>query len=101
MDKTVLTRRLLADPGLEKLYLGTLRRTVSECFNEEVLGERLEAAYALVREAALSDPKKPYTNEEFELGILDVRDVVARRPGDILAQIEALEAGAGAAAPPP
>ena len=95
-DQTVLTRRFLADPEMAGLYTGALRRTVTECLNESVLGQRLEAAHVLVREAALADPKKPYTNAEFEAGVAAVRDVVAGRRADVLAQLDALEAHARA-----
>jgi hypothetical protein len=69
--------------------------------SEAVAGQRLEAAYALVRQAALTDPKKPYTNQEFELEVERVRTIVGRRQADVLQQIDALEAGGGAGRPRP
>lgn len=96
IDSNVLTRRLLADPGLTRVYLDALRRTVTEFLNEERLGTRLEAAYTLIREAVLTDPHKPYGGDDFELGVEDVRSVVAGRRNDVLRQLDALEAPAGA-----
>jgi spore coat protein CotH len=100
-DQTVLTRGLLGEPVGMALYLAALRRVVTGDFNEAVAGQRLEAAYALVREAALTDPKKPYTNQEFELEVERVRTIVGRRQADVLQQIDALEAGGGAGRPRP
>jgi spore coat protein CotH len=86
IDTNVLTRRLLADPAMQQTYVATLRRTVTSFVNTRYLTPRLETAYTQIREAALSDPKKPFTNTEFELGVGGLRGIVAAREGDVLSQ---------------
>jgi spore coat protein CotH len=85
LDTNLLTRRLLADPAMKKAYIDAMKRAAG-FVGTAALGPKLEAAYSLVREAALTDTRKPFTNEEFEQSVLDLRGIVAGRPQDILAQ---------------
>jgi hypothetical protein len=39
-----------------------------------------------VRDAALADPKKPFTNEQFEQSVGGLRGVIAARQADVMAQ---------------
>jgi spore coat protein H len=86
IDTNVLTRRLLTDPAMQQTYIAALRRTVTSFVNSRYLTPRLETAYTQIREAALSDPMKPFSNSEFELGVGGLRGIIAAREGDILAQ---------------
>jgi spore coat protein CotH len=86
IDTNVLTRRLLADPAMQQLYVAALRRAVTSFVNSRYLLPRLETAYVQIREAAVSDPKKPFTSSEFELGVGGLRGVIAAREADVLAQ---------------
>jgi len=88
MDGNVLTRRLIADPGLRTLYVDAVERAAA-FVNARFLLPKLEQTYAQVREAALTDARKPYTNDEFELGIHGLRGVIAAREEDVLAQVRA------------
>jgi len=54
--------------------------------NVRYLTPRLETAYTQIREAALTDTHKPFTNSEFELGVGGLRGVIAAREGDVLGQ---------------
>jgi hypothetical protein len=60
--------------------------------NQRFLLPRLESACALIRDAALQDPRKPYTNDQFELGVGGVRGVIAAREASVTAQTGALGA---------
>jgi hypothetical protein len=86
IDTNVLVRRLLADPAMQQLYVAALRRAVTSFVNTRYLTPRLETAYAQIREAALADTTKPWTNNEFELGVGGLRGIIAAREGDVLAQ---------------
>jgi spore coat protein H len=86
IDTNVLVRRLLADPAMQQTYVAALRRTVTSFVNSRYLLPRLESAYTQIRESALADPKKPFTNSEFELGVGGLRGIIAAREGDVLAQ---------------
>ena len=54
--------------------------------NDGYLVPKLNDAYALIREAALTDTKKPYTNEQFEGGVGGLRGLIGARAADIAAQ---------------
>jgi hypothetical protein len=54
--------------------------------NNFYLLPRLEAMYSLIRISALEDPHKPYTNEEFELGVEGLKNLIVAREQSILAQ---------------
>ncbi len=86
IETNVLTRRLLADPAMQQIYVAALRRAVTSFVNSRYLTPRLETAYTQIREAAISDPKKPFTSTEFELAVGGLRGIIAAREGDVLAQ---------------
>lgn len=88
VDTNVLTRRLLADPAMKQAYVDAMKKAAG-FVGTAFLGPKLEASYRLVREAALTDAKKPFTNEEFELAGGGLRGVIAGRPQDILTQTSA------------
>jgi spore coat protein H len=87
VDTNVLTRKLLADPAKQQFYLAQIKAAASLAVNPGFLLPKLEAYYAVMRNAVLADTKKPWTNEQFEQGVQGTRGLIAARPGDILAQI--------------
>jgi spore coat protein CotH len=86
VEMNVLTRKLLADPAQQRVYLDALRRAAG-FVNERWLGALVEQTYVQIREAALLDTRKQVTNDEFELGVGGLRAVIAAREGDILSQV--------------
>jgi hypothetical protein len=48
------------------------------------LEREAQRAYEQIREAAVADPLKPYTNEEFEAEVAMVIDLARRRPAFVL-----------------
>ena len=82
----MLVRRLLLDAALRQSYVAELRRAVTSYVNDAWLGPRLEQAYAQVRDAALADPHKVWTNEQFEQAVPGLRGLIAARQADVLAQ---------------
>lgn len=84
----VLARRLMADPTLNQLYVDTVRKAVTSYVNTDYLGPRLEAAYNLIRNSALEDTKKPYSNDDFELSVNGLRGIVAARRADVMSQVQ-------------
>jgi spore coat protein CotH len=89
-DADILSRRLFADPAMRQFYVDEVRRAVTQFVNPSWLGAHLEQAYALIRNAALEDQKKPFTNDQFELAVGGLRSVIEARGPDALAQISAL-----------
>jgi spore coat protein CotH len=87
VDRHVLVRRLLADPRYEATYTDAVVRAADEFVNSTWLIPRLEAAYEQIRASAIEDAKKPFTNEELEIGVDDLRAVIEGRRQDIRNQV--------------
>lgn len=87
MEDNVLSRRLLADAALKAHYLSEVKRAVTSFVNARWLTPQIESVYGLIREAALTDDKKPFSNNDFELGVGGLKGVVAGREADVLRQI--------------
>jgi spore coat protein CotH len=63
----VFARRLLAVPRARRAFLETLLACAELSADDDSwLGQEIALQYRQVREAALADPYKPFTNEEFE-----------------------------------
>jgi spore coat protein CotH len=88
MDTNVLTRRLIADPEQGQAYVAAAAQAAG-FVSEGFLVPRLEALYAVLRNAALEDTHKPQSNDEFELAVNGLRAIVAARQGDIMGQVQA------------
>ena len=87
LDTNVLTRKLLADPAKKQFYLAQVKAAAAAAVNPGFLLPKLEAFYGVMRNAVLADTKKPWTNDQFELGVQGMRGVIAARQPDIQAQI--------------
>jgi hypothetical protein len=87
--KNRLMARALASPDLYKLYLDTLlavAASAGELEPESVDGHgwmerEIDREYLQIRDAALTDPQKIFTNDEFETAIFGL-GVFARQRGD-------------------
>jgi hypothetical protein len=86
-----LLTRALSHRDLYDLYLDTLMECVSSASATEGgptdtrgwLEREVEREYSQVRDAALSDPTKPFTNDQFESAVNDLRRF-ARSRGDFV-----------------
>ena len=87
LDTNVLTRKLVADPAKKQFYLAQVKAAAAAAVNPGFLLPKLEAFYGVMRNAVLADTKKPWTNDQFELGVQGMRGVIAARQPDIQAQI--------------
>jgi spore coat protein CotH len=87
VSHNVLARRLLADPELQRVYVEAVVETVTSYVNPSWLGNRADEAYKQIRLDALRDEKKPYTNEDFELGHIKVKTVIFERRKDVMSQV--------------
>jgi spore coat protein CotH len=86
VETNTLTRRILSDPANQATYAAALKRAAS-FVNSRWLLPQMEATYAQIREAVLTDTRKQVDNETFELGIQGLRGVITAREHDILAQV--------------
>jgi spore coat protein CotH len=88
-----LIRRALEDPELRSLYASLLVEAVQSATEADWLGQEVQRAYEQIREAALADPVKPYTNEEFEAEAAAVIDLARRRPAFVVSEVQRLFGG--------
>jgi spore coat protein CotH len=86
VESNVLARKLIADPAKKQVYVDAVKRAVNNYVNTGFLGPKLEQAYTQIREAAIADTKKPYSNTDFELAITGLRGVIASRQADVAKQ---------------
>ena len=82
LDANVLTRKLTADPAKRRLYADVVSRTVDSFLNSRWLTPQLETAYQQIRAAALADPHKKWTNDQFEGSVAGLRAVIDARERD-------------------
>lgn len=88
VDANVLARRLLAIPAKKQFYVDQVKKAVDTYVNSSWLGPKLESLYALIRESALADTKKPYSNNDFELAVSGLRGIIAGRQADVASQAQ-------------
>ena len=87
VDTNVLSSKLMADPARKQFYLDQVKAAAARGMNAPFLMPRLEADYAVMRNAVLIDTKKPFTNDEFEGAVSGMRGVIAARQPSIASQI--------------
>jgi hypothetical protein len=84
-DTNVLAAKIWEAPSLRRLYLQTLvdlSDLTAGWLEQEIIDE-----YATIREAVLADPRKPYSNEEFEEAIEFLKRFARERAGIVRAQV--------------
>jgi hypothetical protein len=89
--KNRLMTRALAFPDLYNAYLDALLDCVRSAAEQSAgvtngpgwLEREVQREYEQIRDAALADPTKPFTNDEFERAVSDL-GVFARRRGDVV-----------------
>jgi len=86
-DSNVLVRKLLADPAKRGVYCAAVLRAVDNYVNPAFLGPKLEQAYSQIREAVIADTRKPSSNTEFELSVVELREVIESRRRDVTRQL--------------
>jgi hypothetical protein len=91
-----LMDRVLSYPDLVNLYLDTLLECVQSAGEPAPgspngpgwLERELQSEYAQIREAALADPVKPFTNAEFERDVSDMVTFARNRGAAVAAEVE-------------
>ena len=87
LDTNVLTKKLIADPAKKQVYLDAIKATTARAMNSAFLDPKIDANYALMRTSVLEDTKKPWTNDQFEQGVLGMKGIISGRPAAVAAQI--------------
>lgn len=104
-ESNVLTRRALQERPLENVYRAALRRCAELALRRPEpaaddgkvepappgpgwLEREVAFSYAQIRDAALEDDEKPFTNEQFEDEVSKVLAFARERPGYVLSEAE-------------
>jgi hypothetical protein len=88
-----LMTRLLAYQDLRDLYLNTLLEAAQSAAQTQTMGaagwleRELLAEYGQIRDAALADPVKPFTNDQFQSAIDALADFARHRSESVSQQI--------------
>jgi hypothetical protein len=86
LETNLLALKLTADPAKRAYYADAVRRAVTTYVNARWLTPQLDAAWQQIRDAALADPRKPFTNADVVGGVDGLRGVIGAREGDVQAQ---------------
>jgi spore coat protein CotH len=101
LDRNVIVRRAYAVDSLKQAYLDTITSAADNILegmeNNDPgtgwLAREIERVYALVANAALQDPNKPYSNEEFEAAVSGVRAFARERSAFVRSEVAILTGG--------
>lgn len=85
LDTNVLTAKAWAEPGLRAQYLRALLTAASA---GDWLDAEAERQHGEIRDAALMDPFKPVSNEEFEQAVADIRNFLRTRGATVRFAVE-------------
>jgi spore coat protein CotH len=86
LETNVLAAKLAADPAKRAYYADAVRRAVTTYVNARWLTPQLDSAWQQIRDAALADPHKPFTNGDLQSGVDGLRGVIGAREGDVQSQ---------------
>lgn len=82
-----LMDRVIALPEFHNLYLDTLLATAQSASSAWLEAE-ISRAYHQIRQAAIDDPFKPFTNEQFEQDVQVLIDFARARPAFVIADVQ-------------
>lgn len=86
-DQNVIFRRALSVPPLRSLYLQVLGDCARAAAAAGWLAAEINRAVALIDAAAREDPRKRFSNEEFDAAVVFVREFARIRPDVVLREI--------------
>jgi spore coat protein CotH len=90
-----LAQRALSYGDLHDLFVQTAEDTANLFRDNGWLSSELERFWTLIREAAYTDTRKPYSNAEIDGDVESLRQIVTDRPDIVLRETGAMRAGAG------
>jgi spore coat protein H len=88
--ENVLMRRLLEDPDLRSAYVASVTEAMAVAQADGWLEHEFARQYALIHEAALEDPWKLATNEEFEEAFANLIVFARTRPAFVASELAPL-----------
>jgi spore coat protein CotH len=91
----ILFNRAMTYPDLRDVYLSTLESCATIAKADDFLLLEVDRLTGIIYDAAIGDPKKNYTNAEYQDAVQFVRDVIAPRPDRVLREVAALRQASG------
>jgi spore coat protein CotH len=82
-----LMDRVIALPEFRNLYLDTLL-TAAQSISSAWLEGEISRTYQQIRQAAIDDPFKPFTNEQFEQDVQALMEFARARPAFVIADVQ-------------
>jgi len=86
--ENVLMRRILEDPVLRARYFQLVLEAVNAASSGDWLVNEITKDYQQIRDSALADPFKPYTNEEFDTAFAYLLTFARTRPAFVTSQVQ-------------
>ena len=86
--ENVLMRRILEDPVLRARYFQLVLEAVNAASSGDWLLNEITKDYQQIRDSALADPFKPYTNEEFDAAFAYLLTFARTRPAFVTSQVQ-------------
>ncbi|MEO8500500.1 MAG: CotH kinase family protein [Vicinamibacteria bacterium] len=87
LDANELTKRLIVDPALKSYYLSQVKAIATNFVTTAFLSAKVDQIYPIFKDAAFSDPLKPYSSADIEASIAGLKGLIAARAGNVTAQI--------------
>jgi len=89
--ENVLMRRALEDPVLRARYFQLVIEAVGTASSDNWLLREITTEYQQIRDSALADPLKPYTNGEFETAVAELLSFARTRPAFVTQQVKQVQ----------
>lgn len=83
-----LMDRVMAIPELRDLYFDTLLRCAAIASTDSWLEQEILSEYDQIRQATLEDPMRPFSNDEFELDVLQMVEFARTRSAFVIADVQ-------------
>jgi spore coat protein CotH len=87
LDTNELTKRLIADPALKSYYLSQVKAITNSFVTPAFLNGKIDSVYAVFKDAAFADTKKPYSNADVDNAVGGLKGLIAGRAANVNSQI--------------
>jgi spore coat protein CotH len=89
-SENVLMRRALEDPGLRQQYFAYVGEAIQSAAADDWLAREIAFESQQIRDAAIADPMKPYSHEEFDAAIAELTVFAQKRIAFVTTQVDSL-----------
>lgn len=86
-DENEISRRALSYDDLRELYVEKLAASARAAWADGWMLREITGSAALIADAVYEDPLKPFSNEEFDAGVAELKVFAKRRPPYVLKEL--------------